>query len=574
MAKVVLRTGKIVANVILLIILYVVLIGGFVQAEESVEDSQVKIDLAQADSYRDDGQHTLAIETYENIIAQCSDANYVVLAYKGLAMSNVSVDNDAAADAIVRNLIANFSEHKDTMDAVHDIAGHSRKLGKNERAVLFFQDVIDNWPANRYVIWSCMGIAMSNIALGNDAIADDAVAKMLAEFPEDERTTQSIYSVAGYYHGREKYDKAYELYQTVITNWPDSKQAVLAQKNLAISKITHNNETADSEVDKLFTNYSKHPSSPQMAHKIAQHYLKLESYTKAIEIFQRIVETWPNDKYAVWSQRGLGIANIELGNDDDADAAVTKLLTDYAGHADAVRMGRAIGWHYDKAGKDDRARQIYQQIIADCRRSSYTITAQMELAKSHIGINNAAADAVVQTLLVDYADDPNLAESLYRIGQRYYDTGTAKGLDGAADEKLEYYRKAVSVWQIQLGLGLPPSRFTLKALWCSTVVYSQEFGEHENALFCAQRLLDGWPDYQYAWNVHYIMAKSYPHLGVSGVIDAEEVKPLIIETYQTIVDNWPDCPVAPRILHRLEILNGTEEAGDPNAAPETSCSRK
>jgi hypothetical protein len=82
-------------------------------------------------------------------------------------------------------------------------------------------------------MWSKVEIVKSYIRDANDAAADEAFDKLLTEFSGQPTLPKEIYQIVDMYAMAGKYDKADQVYQHVLNNWPEAKQDGLGHIGVA-----------------------------------------------------------------------------------------------------------------------------------------------------------------------------------------------------------------------------------------------------------------------------------------------------------------------------------------------------
>jgi tetratricopeptide (TPR) repeat protein len=165
-----------------------------------------------------------------------------------------------------------------------------------------------------------------------------------------------------------------------------------------------------------------------------------------------------------------------------------------------------------------------------------------------------AVHKVLDNLIADPNDNPDVPDTLFDVGHKYYTKARLKLKDGLGDEVADYYRKAITVWE-RIIRQLPPSSYTPRAYWCSAVVYSQELGEYLKGIDYYQQIADNWPNYQYAWHAQFFVGMYYEILRNSGALSESEANPKTEQAYQAVVERYPDSKSAPQAALKLGRMN-------------------
>ena len=333
---------------------------------------------------------------------------------------------------------------------------------------------------------------------------------------------------------------------------------IRALKYIAKSNIALGDEAAaEAAVKKLLSDFSTDKSLPAAVLGIAATYRKSARYQKAIELYQYILEQWPDDEVSIHAQKGIVNSNIALGDEAAAEAAVNKLLTNFNDNPLIARAVWDTGQYYRESKKYEKANEFDRYVIDHWPKSEYVMWAKMDMAKTDIGLgNDAAVEKTIDILIADFNDHPELPTAIFILGEEYYNKAfNTKGDTNSPDARPEeYYRKALAIWE-RIIQKLPPSPTTPQAYWCSAVVYSQELGEYQKGIEYYQNVVDTWPDYEYAWHAQFFIGMYYEKLRDSGGIPESEVNPKIEQAYKAVVEKYPDSNSSPYAALKLGQLN-------------------
>jgi tetratricopeptide (TPR) repeat protein len=243
---------------------------------------------------------------------------------------------------------------------------------------------------------------------------------------------------------------------------------------------------------------------------------------------------------------------VHLNDEPSVTEAVDSLLADFSGvsHLDdknkdiAKSLSENVA-KYCKAGSYEKAAQLCQYVIDNWRDDAgAVISGNLELAKVRIAeSNDVAVKAILDGLVAAYGGNPALPDAVFRIGEEYYNKAlNAKDEPNLPEAKPEeYYQKAMIVWE-RITKELPKSEsiFTTHAYYFSAGCY-RKLGNQEKAVERFQKVVDRWPDYQYAWSAQCLIGECYEKLQSSGKLSASEAEPLIEQAYQAVIEKYPDC---------------------------------
>jgi tetratricopeptide (TPR) repeat protein len=245
--------------------------------------ADVSDQLKQADTLTEAGQYQQAEQIYRQVAADYPGTDYALEAQKGLVVLYVKTNEDDKAQAAFDKLIADFSWHKGIAEAIWDIGVNYNQAKKSDKAYQIHQYNVEHFPDNVYAMRSQAEIVFSHIRDANDAAADAAVIDLLSIFSQQPTLPKEIYDVAREYEKFQKYEKALELYQQSVENFPHDIHAMMSQTGIAKYHIRAGNDAAaDAAFAKLLTTYSEQPTLPQQIHYVARKYGVLSAGVKKI----------------------------------------------------------------------------------------------------------------------------------------------------------------------------------------------------------------------------------------------------------------------------------------------------
>jgi len=247
----------------------------------------------------------------------------------------------------------------------------------------------------------------------------------------------------------------------------------------------------------------------------------------------------------ILSRGRLIMLDIGLGNDADAQAAIDKLIADFAGHPALPEALNGVADKYRILQRHKQARELYQYIVDNFPESEYVILSRGGMIMADIGLgNDANAQAALDRLIADFSEHPSLPREIFDgIGQAYY--GEAR--QGKGDE---YYRKAIAVWE-RIIKELPSSPITPQSYYAAAVCYSQELGEYQKGIEYYQAIVDNWPNYEYAWHAQFFVGKYYEKLRNSDAVPESEANPKIEQAYQAVIEKYPNSKSGPYAALKL-----------------------
>jgi len=227
-----------------------------------------------------------------------------------------------------------------------------------------------------------------------------------------------------------QYQQAEQLYQDIITNYPDTDYVSRAQLNIlrvnAFSLIESGNDSAvEALVNGMVGNFSGQPALAPVLYSIARKCEKPGKYDLAKRALQEILQANPEDFDVDRAQLEIfkidAISCIESSSYEEAQQIVETLLSDFPGHLDLPLALYQIARRYEATG-DTRATDIYQQIIQRCPESLYADKAQLDIQKMNILLliqSGESAQAAVNNLVNGFSGNTDLPRTLYEIARKY-----------------------------------------------------------------------------------------------------------------------------------------------------------
>ncbi|GAG31772.1 unnamed protein product, partial [marine sediment metagenome] len=217
------------------------------------------------------------------------------------------------------------------------------------------------------------------------------------------------------------YEQAEAIYRDIVTNYPGTDEAFQAQKNLALLYIkTTRYPAARQEVDTLLTNFADHPELPGEVCNLAEQYWhrSRKRYEDAKSLYEYIAENHSDSDFAIWARTWAAGADILLlGNDAAAQAGIDALIRDFAEDPELAGVLWELGNINWRRKKYNWSRQLYQHTLERDPQGPLAIRAKARAAGSDILLgNDAAAQAGIDALIRDFAEDPGLAGVLLGLG--------------------------------------------------------------------------------------------------------------------------------------------------------------
>ena len=158
-------------------------------------------------------------------------------------------------------------------------------------------------------------------------------------------------------------------------------------------------------------------------------------------------------------------------------------------------------------------------------------------------------------MISDFDDHPDLPEAIFVIGEQYYNKAFEDPNKYIKVKSPENFKKAKDIWEKVIARCADSKSIGLKHAQYFTAVCYRRVGEYEKAITHYQKVVDNWPDYQYAWSAQYLIGTCYEKLKYYNSLPESESDPKIEQAYKAVVEKYPDSPMVPTSSIKLGYMN-------------------
>jgi tetratricopeptide (TPR) repeat protein len=291
----------------------------------------------------------------------------------------------------------------------------------------------------------------------------------------------------------------------------------------------------------------------------------------------------PQSEGHIWAQTNLVQSYVALKNDQAAEAAYEQLLSRFSNNEHITAAMCDVALSYWDAGQPEKTKQVYEEAMNTrpdyvWERESDEIYHKVIFADSCVKLdepqkaleiyqaltdtwaeaqdNLRAGEALILSklalgnelnitqkldgLIAEFADESDLPEVLFEIGENYGIKAYDLKNQGLETEAKEFFQEAVYVWE-RVILEFPDSDIVPQAYYCSAGSYDLELSEYEKAIEYYQKILDNWPyfDYQRASYAQFGITRCCQNLEKSGKMSAAEAAIRINQACNNLLSNYP-----------------------------------
>ncbi len=459
-------------------------------------------------------------------------------------MSRIKKGRDLEAVESFEYFLANFSDHERFSAAVVKAASRYREKGNLEMAQELFQYVVANYQEDKSSFWAQINLVKMDIAACESSCLDDGVGQLLAQFAGDPREAVAAGHIADEYLRLGKVGRARALYRFVVDDRPDSENALWARMHLVTLDIAAGkNRRAQDGFGELLADHFEDERIGSAVCRIGNAYRYQKRFREAKEMYQYVLDEWPNSTHALSSRMGTVIADIVLGNDPNAEHGVNRLLSDFATDERVAEAALLIADKYQGKKRFKKARPLYEYVVDNWADSKHAIFSQKGLAVTEAFYNeDPNTYPALDRLLTDFRDRPKFTRMAFLAAEAYRDRALSKLNNGKMEEAQQGYARAATAWE-QVIQRTPESVYTPESYYLLAECYCN-LGEYLSAIDCYRLIVDTWPDWKRSWSAQFQVGYKYEQLKWVEGIEPSEADIHTKTAYQRLLDIYPDCPAA------------------------------
>lgn len=307
--------------------------------DEALEFSKEKnilsdeIFLGQASLYMETQEFLKALETYDQLIANFPNSKRVIEAYLGKANCHYQLNNFTEA----------ISAYQKTIDQFQSDASN--------------QEIIDK--ASFGLAWAQLKSGQINQSIETfEAIKDKAESKTIK--------ISALVQIADAYQDIEQFDKALEVYDKILRDYPDNAYADYIQFRQGVILLKLNKtEAATLSFQSLQANFQKSKYLNDARYYLALTYFKKEDWKTAKEKIQDFISKQDDKKeYMAEAHYILGLSNFNLKDYPEALQTFQKIIKNFPEQFNMVRNSELnIAKCLYNTKKIDEALQNFKSII-------------------------------------------------------------------------------------------------------------------------------------------------------------------------------------------------------------------
>ena len=323
--------------------------------------------------------------------------------------------------------------------------------------------IAENHSDSDLAIKARASVAGADILLGNDAAAQAGVDALIRDFAEDPELAGMLWKLGNISCEGGKYDRAAELYQYVIDNWPKTEHEMRAKTGIAKLNISLGNDAnAQAAIDSLIADFNDHPALPEAIFQVGHgYYTKArlkekdglddkakEYYRKAITVWEKIINKLPPSATTPQAYYCSAVCySQELGEYQKGIDYYQQIVDNWPHYQYAWHAQFFVGKYYEKlrnsgsipdSEANPKIEQAYQAVIEKYPDSKSTPSAALYLGRINFNRKQWVEAAYYFELFLQKSDNnQSLRYVVSPLGQAYEKMGEA-------DSAIAVYREFIA----------------------------------------------------------------------------------------------------------------------------------
>ncbi len=295
-------------------------------------------------------------------------------------------------------------------------AGQYAQAEQGYRKVI--QETDPNRPAEAQAAFQARK-SLPLVYLATDRLpqAKEAVQQLLSRHAQYESLPHAIHEIVEGAKPLYKLADVRQLYQDMVTARPDDRQTLWLKMGTAIASVhLADYQATDAMLQTIVSQHGADDQAAEALNHIAWACRKLQKYDKALTIYQYAVDHWPRKDRVAFSQEGIVICHLGLGNPQAADKALEVLLQMFGQDKNVSKLVLWAAQDYFSAGQIAGAARVFDLLVQNYPDAPEAVEAQAGRALALVQLEDRdQIESVVQTLLARFAPSEAKALGLHNL---------------------------------------------------------------------------------------------------------------------------------------------------------------
>jgi TolA-binding protein len=336
------------------------------------------------------GRQDKAIELYQYIAKTWPKDEHALLSLQDEAISRINRNQVVAAQKIIENLLTNFAEQEKLAPALNVIAKAYHQKKNDEKALEYYQYVIDHWPDTAHALSSRGGLVKMLMSQGKVSEAKTDLHELWTDCDNEPGLAKTLLGISPWLRHYEDYDLATEVNTYILNKLsPSDNETIRAEIELA--KIKESLGLGGYVLEKirfLVEEYGGNPHLSRLLFIAGEEYYEKgiggknegklgeakKNYAKALNIWQMIIDQLPDSDYAPNAHHFTAECHRHMGDYQKAlefCRTVTQKWPDYGHISDVHFMTAQIYKRMKTTGAmsatqaDPKILAAYEQILTE-----------------------------------------------------------------------------------------------------------------------------------------------------------------------------------------------------------------
>src|SRR3989338_2521851 len=374
----------------------------FTEAHTLAEERNALSDdiyLGQASLYTEMGENAKAAEAYTQLITQFPDSSRLAEAYLGKANNLYILQDYQGALVEYRNILDKFSQIPERGDIVEKatfgLAWTYLKAGQTELAIEYFKNVINQTQSNASKVSALiqLGDAYQDINTYDKAV--ELYDQILKEFPDSPYADYAQFRQGVALLKMDKIETAVLSFKTLEANFKNSKYLTDAQYFLGVAAYKQGDwATTQQYVEKyLAANEEVAEFSGEANYVLALALFNNNEYKKSLAIYRQIIKDYPSNLAIIRnSEKNIAQCLYKLGQVEEAIAKYNEIITQHPNSSVAEDALEWLGSYYLASGDFPKALEIFQDFLKKFPGSEKLGSIHYQLAQTYENIISSSPD--------------------------------------------------------------------------------------------------------------------------------------------------------------------------------------
>jgi len=247
--------------------------------------------------------------------------------------------------------------------------------------------------------------------------AKDAVQQLLGKYARHEFLPHAIHEIVEGAKALYKLAQVRQLYQDMVTGQPGDSQTLWLKMGMAIASVHMTDDPAtDAALENIVAEHESDDRAAEVVNHVAWACRKLKQYDKALRIYQYAVDNWPQKDRVAFSQHGIAMCHLGLGNRQAADEALDVLAERFGKDKNVPKLVLWPAHDYFNAGEIEGACKVYEVLVQNYPDTQEALEAQAGLALASVQAEDRnRIEPAIQTLLTRFPPNEVKALGLHNV---------------------------------------------------------------------------------------------------------------------------------------------------------------